>query len=137
MYNIIAYIIFFTAIFFITVKVGWVFYKNGEVYIKMLLPNESHLVQSINKLLLVGYYLLNLGYASVTLSFWEQVMTITQLCSVLFLKTGTIILFLALMHYFNLVWLLMYSRTKNFNHKAHREKTHHKVATMWQSSQRE
>lgn len=113
MYNIIAYIIFLAAISFITVKVGWVFYKNGEVYIKMLLPNEIHLVQSINKLLLVGYYLLNLGYAAVTLSFWEQIMTITQLCSVLFLKTGTIILFLALMHYFNLFWLLVYSRTKN------------------------
>ena len=112
MYNIIAYIIFLATIFFITVKVGWVFFKNGEVYIKMLLPNELHLVQSINKLLLVGYYLLNLGYAAATLSFWEQIITINQLCSVLFLKTGTIILFLALMHYFNLVWLLIYSRTK-------------------------
>jgi hypothetical protein len=113
MYNIISYVIFIAVISFITVKVGWVFYKNGEVYIKMLLPNEIHLVQSINKLLLVGYYLLNLGYAAVTLSFWEQIMTITQLCSVLFLKTGTIIVFLALMHYFNLIWLLVYSRSHN------------------------
>jgi len=110
MYNLLAYIIFLTTLFFITFKVGWVFYKNGEVYIRMLLPDDHHLVQSINKLLLAGYYLINLGYVVLNLAFWEHIETLQSMCEELFLRAGTIIVFLALMHYFNLIWLLLFSR---------------------------
>ena len=79
----------------------------------MLLPNELHLVQSINKLLLVGYYLLNLGYTAFTLSFWKQIDSFAGMCDVLFKNAGTIIICLALMHYFNLIWILIYSRSHN------------------------
>lgn len=115
MYNVIGYIIFLAVIFFITIRVGWVFYKNGEVYIAMLLPSELHLVQSINKLLLVGYYLLNLGYTTLTLSFWEKIYTTKMLFDVLFERVGTVVLLLAVMHYFNLFWILIYSRSHQKN----------------------
>ena len=112
-YNLIGYIIFFGIIFFITFRVGWVFYKNGEVYLKMLLPEEEHLVESINKMLLIGYYLMNLGYASISISAWPVISSSAEMLSVLAENAGLIILFLAIMHYFNLTWLLLYSRYVN------------------------
>jgi hypothetical protein len=109
-YNAIGYLVFLAVIFFVTFQIGWKFYKNGEVYIRMLMPEDPHLVQSINKLLLVGYYLLNLGYASISISSWPQITSEFELLSYLSDHVGFIILMLALIHYFNLVWLLLYSR---------------------------
>lgn len=110
MYNISGYIIFLTTLFYITFRVGWVFYKNGEVYIKMLLPDDLHLVQSINKLLLAGYYLTNLGYIVLNIASWEYIYSLQKMFEVVFPKAAGIILMLALMHYFNLFWLLLFSR---------------------------
>lgn len=118
MYNLTGNLIFLTLLFFITFKVGWVFYKNGEVYIRMLLPDDQHLVTSINKLLLAGYYLTNLGYVVLNLAYWEYINSLQMMFEVVFLKAAGIILMLALMHYFNLFWLLLFSRKqKNKSHQ--------------------
>lgn len=109
-YNVSGYIVFLLVIYFVTFHVGWKFYKNGVLYIHMLLPGESHLVDSINKLLLVGYYLLNLGYATVSISSWPKIESLTELVTQLSSTTGMIIFMLAVLHYFNLTWLLIYSR---------------------------
>jgi len=109
-YNVSGYIVFLLVIYFVTFHVGWKFYKNGVIYIHMLMPGESHLVESINKMLLLGYYLLNLGYATVSISNWPRIENMTELLVQLSHTTGTIIFTLALMHYFNLTWLLIYSR---------------------------
>ena len=117
-YNAIGYIIFLAVIFFVTFHIGFKFYKNGEVYIRMLMPEEPHLVKAINKMLLVGYYLLNLGYASVSISSWPTIESVESLCAYLSDQIGFIILMLALIHYFNLTWLLLYSRYINKKHKS-------------------
>ena len=113
---ILAYIIFLSILFFITFRVGWVFYKNGEVFIKALLPGDLHLVQSINKLLLAGYYLTNFGYVTLNISSWEPIPSFEIMCEVLFMKAGGIILLLGLMHYLNMACLLIYTRTKNLKY---------------------
>jgi hypothetical protein len=112
-YQIIAYIIFLGLISFITFKVGWIFYKNGEVYLKMLFPKDQHLIQPINRLMLIGYYLLNIGYAAVSLHFWEPVVNLLDVFSAVSTYSAIIILFLAIMHYFNMFWMLIYAKHRN------------------------
>ena len=107
-FNILTYALFFALIGFITIKVGWTFYKNGEHFIVNLLPDDLHLVGVINKLLLVGYYLLNLGYSALIISTWETVHNFQELISSLSNKAGIIILGLGLMHFFNLMILNFY-----------------------------
>lgn len=116
-YNAVGYTIFLVVIFFVTFQIGWKFYKNGEVYIHMLMPDDSHLVKAINKMLLVGYYLLNLGYASLSISSWPLIDSQEKLCSFLSDHVGFIIFMLAMIHYFNLIWLLLYSRYINKKNK--------------------
>jgi hypothetical protein len=111
--NIITYIIFFTVVTFITVKVGWVFYKNGEHFIHNLIPDDLHLVQAINKMLLVGYYLLNIGYAAIVLSMWNEVLSIEQMISSLGEKAGSIIMGLGVIHYINMTTLTLYQKIKD------------------------
>lgn len=111
-YNIIAYTIYLPLTFLITVKVGWILYKNGEVFILHLLNQNLQLTQNINNLLLIGYYLINLGYASMTLSWWNEITSFSELMNEVSFMLGKIILLLALMHYNNIFWLNYLTKSK-------------------------
>ena len=56
-YNIIGYIIYLSITSFIIMKVGSIFYNNGNFYIKNLLEEDINLAIVINKILLIGYYI--------------------------------------------------------------------------------
>jgi hypothetical protein len=101
-YNLIAYFSYLSIICFITVYVGWLFYSHGKLHLLRLLNNDDALTTSINKLLLTGYYLLNIGYAILTLRTWGKITSINQLIYTVASNAGTIIFFLGCMHYFNL-----------------------------------
>ena len=105
MYNIISYIIYLTITFYITIRVGWICYSNGEIYIRQMLQERQDWVKPVNNLLLIGYYLVNLGFASITLSTWNPVENIGQMIAMIATKTGFIMLVLGMMHYSNL-WII-------------------------------
>lgn len=98
------------------VKIGWLFYKNGEVFLLNIFQNKTDLVKSINNLLLIGYYLTNIGYAITSISYWEKVNNLTELINSLSTTLGKIILLLALMHYNNIFWLKHLNKSKLLNH---------------------
>ncbi len=68
--NTIAYILYLIITYIITVRVGFIFYRNGRVFILELLHQDVQLTDFINRILLTGYYLLNLGYAALMLRSW-------------------------------------------------------------------
>ncbi len=115
-YNLIAYSIYLPITFYITIVVGKTCYNNGEVYLSRIINDHPETVRSINSILLVGYYLLNLGYAAITLSFWQEIHNIAQMIEILGRKLGTIILFLGLMHFNNM--LVTYVISKRINKKS-------------------
>jgi len=104
-YNIISYIIYLPVIFFITIKVGWMFYKNGELFLVDVFGNDIDLIKKTNSLLLTGYYLVNLGYSILTISLWEKINHTIELINVMSTTLGKIIVLLALLHYNNIFWL--------------------------------
>ena len=106
-YNIVTYSIYLPIIAFIMVKIGWLFYNHGEVFLLNIFEENTALVKSINNLLLIGYYLVNLGYAVFSLAYWETVESVIQIFNTLGEHLGTIIIALALLHYNN-VFLLNY-----------------------------
>lgn len=110
--NLITYSIYLPIICFIMIKIGWLFYKNGEVFLYSLFNQNTELVKSINNLLLIGYYLTNIGYAIVTISYWEKIDSLIELINSLSFTLGKIILLLALLHYNNIFWLKHITKTK-------------------------
>ncbi len=113
-YNAIGYLIFFAEMFYIIGIIGWSFYINGKHYLEQFFPNDIHLIGSINRFLLIGYYLLNLGYIAISIQFWKQIYTLANLIETLAQQSGEIILILALAHYFNLFWLSHFQQIKSF-----------------------
>lgn len=108
-FNIIGYIAFGVIIYFTTIHLGLVFHRNGRHYMLQLFQSEAHLVDGINNLLLVGYYLLNLGYASLSIVYWPDIHSMAELIECVAYRSGLIIVALGFMHFFNMFWLLMYS----------------------------
>ena len=118
--NTLAYIIYLFITYLITVHVGLRFYRNGRVFILQLLHGDEKLTDSINNILLIGYYLLNLGYASLMISTWKTITTWAELVGSISTMTGKITLALAIMHFWNMTVIYYISRR-------HKTITHHKI----------
>mgnify|MGYP003605120078 CR=1 FL=1 len=106
--NIIGYLIYLSLTSIIIIKVGKLCYDNGNIFVSQLIPNHEELCLQINKTLLIGYYLLNLGYCAMTIISWEKIQTINQLIEIIATKSALIILTIGFMHYINIILLTKY-----------------------------
>ena len=87
------------------IRVGWLFYKNGEIFLLDIFNGNTQLVKNINNILLIGYYLTNIGYAIITIAYWEKITNISDMLGSLSSTIGKIILILSVLHYNNIFWL--------------------------------
>jgi hypothetical protein len=110
--NTIAYLLYLLLTYCITVHVGLAFYRNGRVYILDLLRGDERITDSINRLLLTGYYLLNLGYAALMIRFWPLMQNWQDILTSITLMTGRIMLILSVIHYLNMAVILHYSQQR-------------------------
>lgn len=108
--NTIAYLIYLIVTYLITVKVGWLFYRNGRVFILGLLHRNTTLGDAINNILLVGYYLVNIGYATVMISTWNTIHNWTEMMTVIITMTGLILVSLGILHCFNMLIIYFISK---------------------------
>jgi len=106
--NIIGYFIYLSITVFIILKVGEICYNNGNVYVSELIPNHADLCQKINQILLLAYYLLNIGYCAMTLISWEKILSTNQLIEVIAIKTAVIAFIISALHYTNIIIITKY-----------------------------
>ncbi|RAJ08449.1 hypothetical protein LX64_01100 [Chitinophaga skermanii] len=108
--NILAYAIYLTITFYITTRVGRVLFKNGYVFVLPLLENDEKLTLFVNKMLLTGYYLVNLGYATAIIITWHNITTWTYLVQSIVEMIGRILLILAGLHWMNMIVIHNYGK---------------------------
>ncbi|ALM49800.1 hypothetical protein AMR72_13340 [Flavobacterium psychrophilum] len=108
--NIIAYGIFMAIVAYIIIVVGRICYRNGNIYVLSLMPGHEELCLRINKILLLGYYLINIGYTLMMLVSWQKVTTVALLIETTMMKTAIIISVLSILHYTNIFVLTKYSK---------------------------
>ena len=101
-YIIITYLLYLVITISLTVWVAKTLFKNGKVFLVDIFHGNKELADSVNNLLLVGFYLVNIGYAVYTLQVDYAIINPQQLIESLSLKVGLIILILGAMHFFNL-----------------------------------
>ncbi len=99
---IITYSLYLLITIGLTIWVAKTLFKNGKVFLYDIFHGNKELADSVNNLLLVGFYLINLGYAIYTLQIHEDVLNFQQVLEKLSIKTGLIILILGTMHFLNL-----------------------------------
>ncbi len=106
--NILGYFIFLLITTYIIIVVGKICYRNGNVFVLELIPDHEELCQQINKMLLIGYYLINIGYCAMTLISWSTITTLAELIATISAKTAIIVGILAVLHYLNIFILTNY-----------------------------
>jgi hypothetical protein len=108
--NTLAYILYLLITYIITVHVGLRFYRNGRIYILRLMHGDEKFTDFINRILLTGYYLLNLGYAAMMIRFWKTLTSFMDVLTSIASMTGKIMLTLAMIHFLNMAVILLISQ---------------------------
>ncbi|EJG01788.1 MULTISPECIES: hypothetical protein [Flavobacterium] len=116
-FNIIGYLIYLGITTFIILKVGKICYKNGNIYVADLIPNHADICQKINHVLLLAYYLLNIGYCAMTLISWQKIISSTQVIETICTKTAVIIFIISILHYLNILIITKYIQKLINNNK--------------------
>jgi hypothetical protein len=98
----------------ITVWVGRTLHKNGRVFLVENFQGRDALADSVNHLLLVGFYLLNIGFMSLALRFGGRPDSWVQAIEYLSTKVGLVILVIGAMHFFNMFWLVRFRKSPLF-----------------------
>ncbi|MBI3719298.1 MAG: hypothetical protein HY252_12000 [Sphingobacteriales bacterium] len=101
-YIIITYCFYIVISISLTIWVAKTLFKNGKVFLIDIFHGNKELADSVNNLLLVGFYLINIGYAVYTLREAYPINNVQEVIERLSFKVGLIILILGFMHFFNL-----------------------------------
>ncbi|SKC75807.1 hypothetical protein [Ohtaekwangia koreensis] len=101
-YIILTYSVYLVVTILLTIWVARTLFANGRIFLIEIFHQDATLADSVNKLLLVGFYLVNIGYAVYTLKIWHTIDSTQTMIETLSEKIGWIILVLGAMHFFNL-----------------------------------
>jgi hypothetical protein len=86
----------------LTIWVAKTLHKNGRVFLVDVFAGNSALADSVNHLLVVGFYLINLGFVALALKLGYEVLDVQGVFEALGTKVGRVLLVLGAMHFFNL-----------------------------------
>src|SRR5690242_4897711 len=95
----------------LTAWVARTLFRNGQVFLDDALGSER-LARSVNHLLVVGFYLLNLGYATVAIRVANEVSSPSSAIETLSVKIGLVLLVLGGVHFANLYVLSRFRRRR-------------------------
>jgi len=116
-YNILSYLLFSLISINIIIWVGRLFHQNGRVFILTFFQHKEEITDTTNNLLLVGYYLFNIGYAIIQIRFWENVNNLTAVLSSTIQNTGLLLFILAILHFNNMFIIYLISINKKLTNK--------------------
>ena len=85
-----------------TVLVGWTLYRNGRVFLVDAFHGNEPIADSVNHLLVVGFYLINVGLVSLALKYGDKPATLQTAMEFVSTKVGLVLMVLGVMHFGNL-----------------------------------
>ena len=90
-------------------------HKNGRLFLVKSLNENGAIADSINHLLLVGFYLVNFGFISLALQYGTKPQNVVEVIEFLSTKIGLAIVVLGIMHFFNMGALILFRKCKYSN----------------------
>lgn len=100
--TILAYSLYLILAIGMTIWVAWTLSHNGKIYLIRCFGHDAELATSINHLLVVGFYLVNIGFIAIALSAAGEVKDTAGLFRFLGWYVGLAVLVLGGMHFFNM-----------------------------------
>ncbi len=87
----------------ITIWVASTLTRNGRVFLADVFDAEEGLADAVNTLLVVGFYLINLGFVLLYLRAGSAVRDLTGLVETVSVKIGVVMLMLGVIHFINVM----------------------------------
>ena len=113
MYIVYSYFVYLAISLTVTVWVARTLHKRGRVFLIDAFHGNEEMADSVNHLLVVGFYLINLGYVSLALKLGYEVESAQAGIEALSAKVGMVLVVLGVMHFFN---LFIFSRMRRHSH---------------------
>lgn len=101
----ICYISYLALSIILTVWVARTLYRSVRVFLLDAFHGNADLADSVNHLLVVGFYLINIGYIALALKTTSALATFRQDIELESTKIGIVLLILGAMHFFNILVL--------------------------------
>ncbi|AKJ11218.1 membrane protein [Streptomyces incarnatus] len=96
--TVIAYVIYLVVSIALTIWVARTLSRNGRIFLADVLRGNEKLADAVNHLLVVGFYLVNLGFVALYLSGDETIEDTRGIFEALSTKLGVVLLVLGVMH---------------------------------------
>src|SRR6187455_378931 len=97
------YLAYLTISVALTVWVARTLHKNGRIFLVDSFAGNELLADSVNHLLVVGFYLINIGYVTLALKYGDKPTDTQQSIEFLSTKVGLVLVVLGVMHFFNVL----------------------------------
>ena len=102
MYIVVSYIVYLLISVNLTIWVARTLHKNGAIFLVDAFHGNAELAKSVNHLLVVGFYLINIGFVALALKTAYAVADTRTAIEIVSGKLGYVLLILGAMHFFNL-----------------------------------
>lgn len=99
--TVVTYVIYLGISVGLTLWVGRTLAVNGRPFLVDVFAGDERLAETVNRLLVVGFYLLNLGFVSLFLRIGGEVDGVRGAFEALSVKVGTVLLVLGAVHLIN------------------------------------
>ena len=101
MYTVSSYIIYLIVSVILTIWVAHTLHRRGRVFLIDAFHGNETVADSVNHLLVVGFYLINIGYVTLALKYGDKPRTTQEAIEFLSTKVGLVLVVLGVMHFFN------------------------------------
>jgi hypothetical protein len=108
-YPVWSYLAYLALSVSLTVWVARTLHRNGRVFLVRAFHGDEKMADSVNHLLVVGFYLVNIGYVTLALRYGARPVDLQTAIELLSTKIGLVLLVLGGMHFTN---LLVFSRLR-------------------------
>ncbi len=102
MYVSITYAVYIILSLCITVWVATTLFRNGRLFLIDAFHGNKEMADAVNHLLLVGFYLLNVGFITLFLRFGSKPTGLIEAIEYISTKVGIVLVVLGGMHFFNM-----------------------------------
>ena len=102
--QLIDYFIYICASVLLTIWVGDTLHRNGRPFLVSVFK-EDGLADSVNRLLVIGFYLVNFGAAAILINTGGAPATVADMLKQTVTRVGVVLLVLGFMHFSNLLVL--------------------------------
>lgn len=101
-FMVAAYLLYLSVSITLTVWVAKTLQRNGAHFLREAFLGKEVIADSVNHLLVVGFYLMNIGYVALSLKEYQTIWTLQEVIELVCGKVGKVMVVLGAMHFFNL-----------------------------------